>query len=406
MPPRSPAVELDRSFEYDETTLGLEFTAARGLSAGSFEHQLVYGVEATRTRLEEMRDGLQTTVDTGATSSVILGETFPLRDMPVSDVTEIGVFLQDEIRLADGRWTLVPALRVDHYDLSPDVDRIYREDNPSSTAVDIEETSLAPKLGATYRFTDTLTGFFQYAHGFRSPPPEDVNIGLEIPLFRVRAVPNPDLKPETSDGFELGLRVRSSAVTLTASAFQTDYDDFIESKVNLGADASGVTLFQSRNVAEARIYGAELSALASLGAVGARLEGWTARLAASWTRGDDLVRDKPLNSIDPPRLVAGVRYETPSQRWNGELVVTAVEAQRDVDTSLADLYRSDGYATVDLLAEWRLSSRMRLNVGLFNLTDEAYIEWADVRGRTVDDVLIPYYTQPGFNAAATLHYDF
>jgi hemoglobin/transferrin/lactoferrin receptor protein len=406
VPPRSPAVELDRSFDYDETTLGLEFTAAKGLSAGSFEHQLVYGVEATRTRLEEMRDGLQTTIDTGATSNVILGETFPLRDMPVSDVTEVGLFLQDEIRPAGGRWTLVPALRVDHYDLSPDVDRIYREDNPSAPAVGIEETSLAPKLGATYRFTDIVTGFLQYAHGFRSPPPEDVNIGLEIPLFRVRAVPNPDLKPETSDGFEVGLRVRSPSVALTASAFQTDYDDFIESKVNLGADASGVTLFQSRNVAEARIYGAEFSSLASLGAVSARLEGWTARLAASWTRGDDLVRDKPLNSVDPPRLVAGLRYEAPSERWNSEIVVTAVEAQRDVDTSRADLYRTDGYATVDLLAEWRVSSRMRLNVGLFNLTDEAYIEWADVRGRTVDDVLVPYYTQPGFNAAATLHYDF
>ncbi|HXW09068.1 MAG TPA: TonB-dependent hemoglobin/transferrin/lactoferrin family receptor [Steroidobacteraceae bacterium] len=406
VPPRSPAVVLERSFDYDEATLGLEFTAARALSARSFEHQLVYGVEATRTRLEEMRDGLQTTIDTGATSGVILGETFPLRDMPVSDVTEIGVFLQDEIELAGARWTLVPALRIDHYDLSPDVDRIYREDNPSSPAVSIEETSLAPKLGATYRFTDVITGFFQYAHGFRSPPPEDVNIGLEIPLFRVRAVPNPDLKPETSDGFELGLRVRSAAVTLTASAFRTDYDDFIESKVNLGADASGVTLFQSRNVAEARIYGAEMSALANMGAATARLDGWTARLAASWTRGDDLVRDKPLNSIDPPRLVAGFRYEAPSQRWSSEIVVTAVEAQRDVDTSLADLYRTDGHATVDLLAEWRVSPRTRLNVGLFNLTDEAYIEWADVRGRTAADVLVPYYTQPGFNAAATLHYDF
>ena len=74
--------------------------------------------------------------------------------------------------------------------------------------------------------------------------------------------------------------------------------------------------------------------------------------------------------------------------------------------SRADLYRTDGYATVDLLAEWRMSPRLRLNVGLFNLTDEAYIVWADVRGRTVDDPLVPYYTQPGFNASATLHYDF
>ena len=405
-PPRAPAVELARSFDYDETTVGLEFTAAMSVLAGPFEHQLVYGVEATRTRLDEMRNGQQTTIDTGATTSVILGETFPLRDMPLSDVTEVGVFLQDEIRGADARWTLVPALRVDRYDVSPDVDQIYRDDNPSSPAVGIKETSLAPKLGATYRFTETLTGFFQYAHGFRSPPPEDVNIGLEIPLFRVRAVPNPNLEPESSDGFEVGLRVTRAAMRLTGSVFQTDYDDFIESKVNLGADASGVTLFQSRNVAEARIYGAELASLVSLEAMGTRWEGWTARLAASWTRGDDLVRDKPLNSIDPPRVVAGLRFDAASQRWGGELVLTAVEAQRDVDSSLADLYRTDGYATVDLLADWRVSPRLRLNVGLFNLTDAAYIEWADVRGRTAGDALVPYYTQPGFNASVTLHYDF
>ncbi|HET9694898.1 MAG TPA: TonB-dependent hemoglobin/transferrin/lactoferrin family receptor [Steroidobacteraceae bacterium] len=406
VPPRSPAVELDRSFAYDETTLGVEFTAAKSLGSGALTHDLVYGFEATRTRLEELRNGLQTTIETGETTTSILGEDFPLRDMPLTDVTEVGVFVQDEIRPADARWTLVPALRIDSYDLSPDADRIYREDNPSSPAVSVEETSLAPKLGATWRLSDALTAFFQYAHGFRSPPPEDVNIGLEIPLFRVRAVPNPDLEPETSDGYELGLRVTSPALSLTASVFQTEYDDFIESKVNIGADASGVTLFQSQNVAEARIYGAELSSLADFGAWSPSLEGWSGRLAASWTRGEDVVRDEPLNSIDPPRVVVGLRYDAPSQRWGGELVVTAVEAQREVDTSLADLYRTDGYATLDLLADWRFSERLRLNVGLFNLTDAEYIEWADVRGRTKDDVLVPYYTQPGFNASATLRYAF
>jgi hemoglobin/transferrin/lactoferrin receptor protein len=405
-PPRTPAVELDRSFDYDETTLGVEFTAAKSLESAALTHDLVYGFEATRTRLEEMRDGLQTTIETGETTNQILGETFPLRDMPLTDVTELGVFVQDEIRAADSRWTIVPALRVDHYDLSPEVDRTYREDNPSSAAVGVEETSLAPKLGATYRLSGSVTAFFQYAHGFRSPPPEDVNIGLEIPLFRVRAVPNPELEPETSDGFELGLRVTGPSLSLTASVFQTEYDDFIESKVNLGPDAAGVTLFQSQNVDEARIYGAELAALVSLDSWTPALEGWTGRLAASWTRGDDLVRDKPLNSIDPPRMVLGLRYFPSSQRWGGELVVTAVEAQRDVDTSQADLYRTDGYATVDLLAEWRFTPRLRLNVGLFNLTDESYIEWSDVRGRTADDVLVPYYTQPGFNASASLHYGF
>ena len=74
--------------------------------------------------------------------------------------------------------------------------------------------SVAPKLGVTYRFSDSLGGFFQYAHGFRSPPPEDVNIGLELPLFNVRAIPNPGLKPEKSNGYEVGLRCRVGGLSL------------------------------------------------------------------------------------------------------------------------------------------------------------------------------------------------
>jgi hemoglobin/transferrin/lactoferrin receptor protein len=220
-------------------------------------------------------------------------------------------------------------------------------------------------------------------------------------------VPNPDLQPETSDGFELGLRLQGRAVTLGASVFRTDYRDFIESKVNIGVDpVSGYTLFQSRNVAEARIVGVEMDARIDAAALAPSLRGWTGRVAASWVRGDDLTRDEPLNSIDPPQAVLGARYEAASARWAVELILTAVEAQRRVDESAADLYQTDGYATVDLVGQWRVADRVRLDVGLFNVTDAEYIEWSDVRGRAADDVLVPYYTRPGFNASATLRYDF
>ena len=272
VPPRMPPVQLDRKFNFDESTFGVEFTAVKSLGSGSIVHDVVYGFEATRSELDELRDGLQTNLTTGATTPTILGETFPLRDLPLSTVVEVGAFVQDEVQFDDARWMLVPALRVDYYELTPATDRIYREDNPATEPAGVYEVSFAPKLGATYRINDRLGVFFQYAHGFRSPPPEDVNIGLEVPLFNIRAIPNPDLRPETSDGFETGLRLTGSPVALTASVFLTEYGDFIESKVNLGVDpATGVTLFQSQNVAEARIYGAEFDA---------RVEGstWSPRL--------------------------------------------------------------------------------------------------------------------------------
>jgi hemoglobin/transferrin/lactoferrin receptor protein len=77
-----------------------------------------------------------------------------------------------------------------------------------------------------------------------------------------------------------------------------------------------------------------------------------------------------------------------------------------VDDSRAELYETDGYVTLDLLAHYDFRPGLRLNAGLFNLTDAEYIEWADARGRPASDPLVPYYTRPGRNASITLHWTF
>jgi len=405
VPPRAPPLWIEREFRLEDRTIGAEATAYKELAYGRVAHGVVYGFEFARTQLEERRTGTQTDLNTGATTNIILGENFPVRDFPITDLTKAGVFAQDKITIADTRLTVIPAIRADYYRLEPDADQVYREDNPNVPVVELDDVSVAPKLGLTYALTDSATAFFQYARGFRSPPPEDVNIGLELPLFNVRAVPNPDLQPETSDGYELGVRWSGTALHISASGYYNDYRDFIESKVNLGPDpVDGVILFQSQNIAEARIYGAELSATAQLGEWSAPLEGWTARVSASWSRGEDLTHNEPLNSVDPPTGVFGLGYEARSGNWGGELITTATYAKDSVDRSRVNLYGTDSYATIDLLAHVEFSRGFWLDAGLFNLADRAYIEWSDVRGRPVGDPLIPYYTRPGRNVSATLHW--
>ena len=403
----TPPQQFDRLFRFQERVLGAEFTAVKDIERDGVSHDIVYGLELSGSRLEEMRNGTVTDLPDGEPQKTILGETYPLRDFPNSDVVEAGAFAQDEIRFGDGNWSVIPALRVDYYDLSPKPDTLYREDNPRTPVVGLSDTSVSPKLGLTRRLGDSLSAYFQYANGFRAPPPEDVNIGLDLPLLNIRAIPNPDLRPETSDGYEFGLRWNVAAASVATSLYYTDYQDFIESKVNLGKDpATGVTLFQSQNVASARIYGAELTATGRLGEWLPRLEGWTARLSAAWARGEDLERDEPLNSVDPASAVLGLGYESPSGRWGGELATIVAAAKNAVDDSRADLYRPDGYVTLDLLAHYDFGNGLRLNAGLFNLADAEYIEWVDVRGRLATDPLVPYYTRPGRNASVTLHWQF
>jgi len=407
VPPRTPPVALERGFRLEDQTLGVEFTAVQAFAAGAVEHTLVFGVEAADSRIEERRDGQQTNLSNGSVTNVILGESFPLRDFPITDVTRIGAFVQDEMQFGESGWTLIPALRVDYYELDPRADAMYREDNPTTEAVGLDDTAVAPKLGVTRDLGNGLTAFAQYARGFRAPPPEDLNIGLELPLLNIKAIPNPDLQPETSDGYELGLRWSRAAGGFSASAFYTDYQDFIESKVNLGKDpVTDVTLFQSQNIADARIYGAEATANARLGEWWPVLEGWNARLSVAYAAGENRVNGEPLNSVDPASGVLAFGYEAKTGRWGGELVTTAVAAKNAVDDSRADLYETDGYVTVDLLARYDFGHGVRLNAGAFNLTGAEYIEWVDVRGRTAGDPLIPYYTRPGRNASVTLHWQF
>ena len=410
--PRTPPTRYDRRFQFDEQVVGAEFTAVKDVEYLGVAHDFVYGLQLSGLRMEEMRDATLTNLDTGETSNAIpaIGETYPLRDFPVTDVVEAGLYAQDEMRFGNGAWSVIPALRVDYYDLTPHPDAKWEDRNPTAPAVGLTDTSFSPKLGLTRRIGESLSAYFQYSRGFRAPPPEDVNISVYLPQFNVQAIPNPDLKPEASNGYELGLRGDTGAMSFALAGYWNDYEDFIESKIPVDYDpVTKVTTFQSRNIEKARIYGAELSGTVRGDALASALAGWTARLSAAWSKGDDLNDDQPINSVDPGEALLSLAYEGPSGRWRGELVTTAVAAKREVapvkvGTNYVEPYRTDSYVTLDLLGQADLGHGLSVNAAIFNITNQEYIEWADVRGRPAGDPLIPYYTNPGRNVSVTLNW--
>jgi len=56
----------------------------------------------------------------------------------------------------------------------------------------------------------------------------------------------------------------------------------------------------------------------------------------------------------------------------------------------------------DLFGQYRLSDALRLDLGVYNLGDRTYWEWADVRGRLATDVALDRFTRPGRSVQATL----
>ncbi|HEU4603490.1 MAG TPA: TonB-dependent receptor, partial [Steroidobacteraceae bacterium] len=141
------------------------------------------------------------------------------------------------------------------------------------------------------------------------------------------------------------------------------------------------------------------------GKLSGRLDGWSLAFNASWARGDNTVIDEPLNSIDP--VTASLRVEYHSPRLWGTRLAARIAASKDrIPQNPEPLFRADGYLVLDAFAWLEFGRHAHVNIGVSNLTNERYIEWIDVRGRSASDPLIPYAVNPGRNASVSMSWTF
>lgn len=395
---RTP-VSIDRLFSFEQRTRGVELNVWKDLVADTAAHRIGFGLVYRAHRVEEYRDGVQTTIATGEQTSNLLGEEFPLRDFPISRVIEMGAYLEDTVSFGD--WVVIAALRADRFELQPRIDPMYAEDYPFSELVALTESDISPKLGLIYQATAAIDVYAQYSHGFRAPPYADANIGLEIPLFNVRAIPNPDLNSEFSDGLELGIRRVGTDATARLAVFHTRYEDFIESKVRIGVDAdSGRVLFQSQNLRSAEIEGVEA---ALSWRFGGERPAWKLDLSAYYARGRNRDNDQRINSVGPPQAVLGLSWYASDGRRELQLRTTLTDDWSGYDATGDSLFEPSGYVLFDFYLMHQLVRNTSLRIGLHNLTNRTYWHWADVRGLSPDDPMLPYLARAGRSASLSVN---
>jgi len=117
--------------------------------------------------------------------------------------------------------------------------------------------SFSPKLGITYKYSEST--FFRglIARGFRAPTLAEAFTSTSTAGITVK--PNPDIKPETSYSFEFGVNhIFSENLSVDLSLFNNEYFDMIEP----GFDPSDGLVFFN-NVTRARIQGIEFSSFIS-----------------------------------------------------------------------------------------------------------------------------------------------
>ena len=115
---------------------------------------------------------------------------------------------------------------------------------------------------------------------------------------------------------------------------------------------------------------------------GSNISGYTADPSY---HGEDLARR--ANAV-----VVTVNYRLGFLGWLDLPQLKTGDAQND----------SGNFALLDLTAYWNVNDRVTARIGVFNVFDETYSWWSDVRGVAADSAVIDAYTQPGRNVGLSL----
>ena len=155
---------------------------------------------------------------------------------------------------------------------------------------------LSPRLGISHPVSDNQTLFFSYGHFSKLPRPQFVYSKLNRTAVRSSLpVGNPDLNPETTVAYELGLRNQlSGSDVLTVTAFYKDIFDYIteQNVLREGGVGSGQYYTTYLNSDYGRVRGVEVEYKTRIGNWfrGAFSGSYTIATGKSSTPSENLVR--------------------------------------------------------------------------------------------------------------------
>lgn len=395
-----------RDTAYAERSAQVSVQAQKSAKLGAqWEQNLIYGLDLARTDITSWF---------GGRDPAPLPTYVPKKYFPDTRDSSSALYVQNELR--NQAWRITPGLRYEQFSLNVLTQAGFSPPAPTP-GKSISGSKLAPKLGSMFQIDSQWSLFGNFATGFRAPNAAQVNGFVEnpTPTTFVTLLANPDLKPETSQNIELGLRGRTESLHLDAAVFAGNYKQLIIDKKPLGG--TGVVndplIFQTVNVDRARIQGLEIKGWMEWG----RFAGgsWSSPFAFGLTRGWDMATGRPLNTIDPAKLVGGVKYETMAWDLRLDAIHHAAKKASDLDSPYlakpatpprVNQFTTPSATTLDLYAQWRPAKNWRVNMALVNLTNRKYWMWSDVQGLAANSAVVDAYTQAGRHLNLSLIADF
>ena len=300
---------------------------------------------------------------------------------PTSDTKQHKVtgYFEDEI--AFGKWVVTPQVGFVHYRMTPSGGHSeVAQFQPSKSS----ETKFTPKLSLEYRAAPEFIPYVQYSRGVRTPSGQQLtsyffeSVTYFVPRMgpqtaTVALVGNPNLRSETADNFEIGVKGQNERLQYLVTGYYNHYKNFIDwvSKPTPGYNA----FIQYDNLDKAKVYGFTADVKWKFYKDFYLAEG------ISYSRGKASNKGvkTPINSIQPLKVRAGLGYEGETFGANIQWTYNRGKSDKDIEQSSAYLYNpTGGHSVFDLGAYWKPVENLTLTAGVNNLFNKKYWNWNDI----------------------------
>ena len=419
----SPAQRsIETSFKND--SIGVTSEAFKQLNA---DNALLYGVqlEQLKTRRPWREDRLII-----ATGQHQITNKNRMADM---DTSKLALYVRDDLSfdLAGKKAVLTPGLRADYRKDAPKNLQHYAIGVPGASKEirKQSDTYFTPSLSLSVEVLPQMNAYATVTRGTRLPTAAERTGTYDSISYTgtgrgYAVLGNANLRKETSQAYELGLKGDVvKGLSMHASVYQTEYKNMIEyvmqedDPVNYPTITQG--LFRPENIGNARTWGAELTLRAELGAWAPAMQGYHIDLATGVAKGrsfNTLTGDSGgLASVAPAKTALTFGYDHANELFG--LALTAVhagdkQAPNDLLTgTTAPRFSVPSYTIFDLSTYWNVHKNAKIVVGVYNLTDRKYWDYAAARSLSAGTTAatraeIERYAKPGRNVAASLSVNF
>lgn len=298
---------------------------------------------------------------------------------PNTDFLSVAGFLLSDLSYK-GRLILTPGLRTDFFFITPDAgtpdfDTTNMEGNLDQTT----DYSVSPRVGLVYKPISQLALSAMVARGFFVTGATTRYYNFYHSAgggFYIQG--NPDLEPEYSWNYEVGMKAKWGRNRVSLSGFLTDADGFVD--LRLSQDDQGRLMRRYENVSNVRVFGSELEfqAVRFL---------WNFDFTANATVMDGtqeevnegVATQREQFPVVPWFMSGSLRWQDQVGSWGYALAVSVRAQGQQLGTVLDDGSNAEveppaGFWLMDFGAGVWWKDRLRLNAGVTNLWNAVYQE--------------------------------